>query len=97
MFSYWENIWGKYTYRDNIYVKIFKGILTLINQQKIPMEESDNIRKLFERKVYNATTHEELNVALKDFDNYSNNKMGLPEQEEEHSFLNKNKKYMIFV
>ena len=62
------------------------------------MEESDNIRKSFERKVYNATTHEELKAALKDFNNCYNNKMELPEQEEEHSFLsNKNKKYMIFV
>ena len=62
------------------------------------MEESDNIRKSFERKVYNATTHEELKAALKDFNNYYKNKMELPEQEEEHSFLNKkNKKYMIFV
>ena len=62
------------------------------------MEESDNIRKFFERKVYNAIIHEELKAALKDFNNYYNNKMELPEQEEEHSFLNKkNMKYMIFV
>ena len=91
---YEENI----PYRDNIYKKIYNGILTLINQQKIPMEESDNIRKSFEIKVYNATTHEELKAALTDFNNYYNNKMELPEQEEEHSFLsNKNNKYMIFV
>ena len=79
---YEENI----PYRDNIYKKIYNGILTLINKQKIPMEESDNIRKSFERKVYNATTHEELKAALKGFINYYNNKMELPEQEEEHSF-----------
>ena len=82
---YEENI----PYRDNIYKKIYNGILTLINKQKIPMEESDNIRKSFERKVYNATTHEELKAALKDFYNYFNTKMKEQEEEqkEEHSFL----------
>ena len=56
------------------------------------MEESDNIRKSFERKVYNATTHEELK-ALKDFYNYYNTKMKEQEeeQEEEHSFLSNKK------
>ena len=86
---YEENI----PYRDNIYKKIYNGILTLINKQKIPMEESDNIRKSFERKVYNATTHEELKAALKDFYNYYNTKMKEQEeeQEEEHSFLSNKK------
>ena len=57
------------------------------------MEESDNIRKSFERKVYNATTHEELKAALKDFYNYYNTKMKEQEeeQEEEHSFLSNKK------
>ena len=68
---YEENI----PYRDDIYEKIYKGILTLINQQKIPIEESDNIRKVFERKVYNATTHEVLKAVLNDFNNYYNNMM----------------------
>ena len=67
--------------------QISKGIFDLVKLKKITRNESNDVSKLSDEQIYSAQTHEELKTVLKDFNDYYNNMMELPEREEEHSFF----------
>ena len=80
------------TYTDK---QISKGIFDLVKLKKITRNESNDVSKLYDKRIYSAETHEELKAVLKDFNDYYNNMMELPEREEELSFLT-NKKQEVY-